>query len=220
MTAKWRQACAVTMCAVAVMLGAPSAAFAHGVGGSSETAYGFVNLGVRHMLLGWDHLLFVGGVALLAGTRRRAVKLISVFAGGHSITLFTATVADWHVNPVLVDIAVALSLVVVGVVGLVGRPKDWTWFAAVVLAFGLIHGVGLSTRLQDVGLADEGQVPRVLAFNVGVEIGQLAALLLMAIAADVLRTRVPRLRDPRLSHLGLIVAGTLAAGALTITGFA
>src|SRR5215213_564504 len=170
-----RRGVLVTAPAAALLVAAPSAAFAHGVGGTSETAYGFIWLGVQHMLLGWDHLLFVGGVALLAGTWRRAAKLISVFAIGHSITLFTATVAGWHVNPVLVDIAVALSLVFVGVVGLIGRPTDWTWFTAVVLAFGLVHGLGLATRLQALGLPPDGTISRVLAFNLGVEIGQVVA---------------------------------------------
>jgi hydrogenase/urease accessory protein HupE len=203
---------------VAVLLGVPSAALAHGVGGSSETVYGFVWLGTKHMLTGWDHLLFVGGVLLLAGTVRRAAKLISLFALGHSITLFTATVADWHVNPTAVDIVVALSLVFLGVVGLLRQPKNWAWFGAAVLGFGLIHGLGLSTRLQEVGLPDDGMIPRVLAFNVGVEVGQLAAVLGMYMLGDVLRTYVPRLRDVRLSHSVLIAAGIVAAGLLAVTG--
>lgn len=192
---------------VSVLLATPGAAFAHGVGGSSETVYGFVWLGTKHMLTGWDHLLFVGGVLLLAGTIRRAVKLISLFALGHSVTLFTATVADWHVNPTVVDVVVALSLVFLGVLGLLRQPRNWTWFAAAVLGFGLIHGLGLATRLQQVGLPDDGMIPRVLAFNVGVEIGQLAAVVLMYIVGDVARHQLPKLRDVRLAHGALIVAG-------------
>jgi len=169
------------------------------------------------MLAGWDHLLFVGGILLLAAEMRRAAKLISLFALGHSVTLFTATVADWHVNPVLVDIVVALSLVFVGVIGLRGRPKKWAWFAAAVFAFGLVHGLGLSTRLQEVGLPAEGMIPRVLAFNVGVEIGQLLAVVAMFMIGDVLRHHVPRLRDVRLSHATLIAAGVVAAAVLAIS---
>jgi len=216
MPAVFHRGAVLSAVVVAVLAGAPDAASAHGVGGSSETAYGFVWLGTQHMLTGWDHLLFVGGVLLLAGTVRRAVTLISLFALGHSITLFTATVADWHVNPTAVDIVVALSLVFLGVVGLLRQPRDWTWFGAAVLGFGLVHGLGLSTRLQDIGLADDGMIPRVLAFNIGVEIGQLTAVLGMYMLGDVLSHRLPRLRDARLSHSALIAAGVIAAGLLAL----
>ncbi|WP_280840557.1 HupE/UreJ family protein [Micromonospora sp. A200] len=212
-----RQGAIAAGVAVATVLMLPGAAWAHGVGGSSETVGGFVWLGTKHMLAGWDHLLFVGGVLLVAGAIRRAAKLISLFALGHSITLFTAAVADWHVNPVLVDIVVALSLVFVGVVGLRGRPKNWTWFAAAVFAFGLVHGLGLATRLQDLGLPSDGLIPRVLAFNLGVEIGQLIAAVAMLMIGDVLRHYLPRLRDVRLSHGALIAAGVVAAAVLAIT---
>ncbi|WP_346539019.1 HupE/UreJ family protein [Micromonospora sp. DPT] len=174
-------------------------------------------LGTKHMLAGWDHLAFVGGILLLAGKIRRAGKLISLFALGHSVTLFTAAVADWHVNPVLVDIVVALSLVFVGVVGLRGRPKNWAWFAAAVLAFGLVHGLGLATRLQELGLPSDGLIPRVLAFNVGVEIGQLIAVVAMFMLGDVLSHFLPKLRNPRLSHGALVAAGVVAASILALT---
>ncbi|NJP30419.1 HupE/UreJ family protein [Micromonospora thermarum] len=217
MSAAGKRTATVTAMVITAVLAAPGAAWAHGVGGSSDTVGGFVWLGTKHMLAGWDHLLFVGGILLLAGGMRRAAKLISLFALGHSATLFTATVADWHVNPVLVDVVVALSLVFVGVVGLRGRPKDWTWFAAAVLAFGLVHGLGLATRLQEVGPPAGGEIPRVLAFNVGVEIGQLIAVVAMFMLGDVLRHYIPRLRDVRLSHAALVAAGTVAAAVLAIS---
>ncbi|MEV0326223.1 HupE/UreJ family protein [Micromonospora echinospora] len=212
-----RRVAAVGAVLAVTVLALPGTAWAHGVGGSSETVGGFVWLGTKHMLVGWDHLLFVGGILLLAGEVRRAARLISLFALGHSVTLFTATVADWHVNPVLVDIVVALSLVFVGVVGLRGRPNNWSWFAAAVLAFGLVHGLGLSTRLQDVGLPSDGLIPRVLAFNLGVEIGQLIAVAFMFMIGDVLRHYLPRLKDVRLSHGALVAAGAIAATVLAVT---
>ncbi|MBO4204793.1 HupE/UreJ family protein [Micromonospora echinofusca] len=217
MPATVRRGAVVGAALVITLFGSAQAVFAHGVGGSSDTVGGFVWLGTKHMLAGWDHLAFVGGVLLLAGQVRRAAKLISLFALGHSVTLFTATVADWHINPVLVDVVVALSLVFVGVVGLRGRPKDWTWFAAVVLGFGLVHGLGLSTRLQDLGLPSDGVIPRVLAFNVGVEIGQLIAVVGMFMLGDVLSHYLPKLRDPRLSHGVLVAAGVVAASVLALT---
>ncbi|MEN3615729.1 HupE/UreJ family protein [Plantactinospora sp. ZYX-F-223] len=217
MAAGVRRGILISATAGTLLLAAPGAAFAHGIGGSSESVPGFVWLGFTHMLLGWDHLLFVGGILLLAGQVRRAAKLISLFALGHSITLFTATVAAWHVNPTLVDVIVALSLVFVGVVGLIGRPSNWTWFGASVFGFGLIHGLGLATRLQDLGLPSDGLIPRVLAFNLGVELGQLLAVVAMFMIGDVLRHYIPKLRQTRLSHGALIAAGLIAAPILLIT---
>ena len=212
-----RRGVVIAAALASTVLVGPQAAWAHSAGGPTDTVGGFVWLGNTHMLTGWNHLLFVGGILLLAGEIRRATKLISLFALGHSITLFTATVADWHVNPALVDMTVALSLVFVGVVGLEGRPKDWTWFAAAVLACGLVHGLGLSARLQAIGLPSDGMIPRILAFNIGVEIGQLIALLGMLMLADVLSHHVPKLRDPRLPHGALVAAGAIAAALLAIT---
>ncbi|MBE3200375.1 HupE/UreJ family protein [Frankia sp. CH37] len=139
-----------------VLLASAQAASAHGIGAASETVEGFIPLGIKHMPLGWDHLLFVAGVLVLARRPRRAVETISLFAAGHSITLFAATVEAWRVNPTAVDIVVALSLVFVGVVGVVGQPRRWCWVAVAVFGFGLVHGLGLSTRLQDLGLPHDG----------------------------------------------------------------
>jgi hydrogenase/urease accessory protein HupE len=201
---------------ILLLLAVPQPAYAHGVAGGAETAPGFIWVGMQHMLLGWDHLLFVGGVALLAGTARRAATFISLFALGHSITLIIATLAEWRVNATLVDIAVALSLVFVGAVGVVGRPKDWRWFGAAVFGFGLVHGVGLATRLQDLDLPADGVLSRVLFFNLGVELGQLAALLVMAGAVRLLGSVRPSPQRIRLAYGALIATGIVAAGVLAV----
>lgn len=209
---------AATVVSTALLLAVlPRPAYAHGVAGGAETAPGFIWVGMQHMLLGWDHLLFVGAVALLAGGAKRAATFISLFALGHSITLFTATLAGWQVNPTLVDIAVALSLCFVGVIGLRGRPQTWTWFGASVFAFGLVHGVGLATRLQDLDLPAGGVVSRVLFFNVGVELGQLAALLVMAAAVRFLGRVQPSPRQVQAAYGALIAVGVVAAGVLAVT---
>src|SRR5829696_6033691 len=140
----------------------------------------YVWIGFWHMVGGWDHLLFILGVVLLAGSWRSAAKLISLSSQGHSLTLLVATVAGWKLDPTLVDVLIALSLVYVGVQGLRGRPERLWVMGVIVFAFGLAHGLGLSTRLQDLGLPDDGVVVRVLLFNVGVELGQLSALGLIA----------------------------------------
>jgi hydrogenase/urease accessory protein HupE len=198
--------------AVIGLLAVPEAASAHGIGGSSKSVGGFVWQGTIHMLTGWDHLLFIAGVVLLAGQVKRAASMISLYALGHSVTLFTATVAGWRINPTAVDVVIALSVVFVGIIGLIGRPKTWAWFAAVVFAFGLVHGLGLSTRLQDLGLPDEGLIPRVLAFNVGVELGQVLAVVAMFMIGDVLRHYIRWAQAPRALNGALVAGGLLAAG--------
>lgn len=213
-----RRGAFLTGTVVLLLLVGSHAASAHGIGATSKTVEGFIPLGIKHMLLGWDHLLFVAGVLVLARRPRRAVETISLFAAGHSITLFLATIEGWQVNPTAVDIVVALSLVFVGVVGVLGQPRRWWWVAAAVFAFGLVHGLGLSTRLQDLGLPDDGLVPRVLAFNVGIEIGQLLAIACMVAVGIVVRTVLPRLRDTRLAHGTLAGVGAIAAVALAVTG--
>lgn len=197
--------------AVTVLLALPEAASAHGIGGGSRTVGGFVWQGFIHMLTGWDHLLFIGGVVLMAGQVKRAASMISLFALGHSVTLFTATVAGWRIDPTAVDVVIALSVVFVGVVGLVyGRPSTWAWFGTVVFGFGLVHGLGLSTRLQDLGLPADGLVPRVLAFNVGVEIGQVLAVAALFVIGDVLRHYIRWQHASTALNAGVIVGGLLA----------
>ncbi|MFI8386739.1 HupE/UreJ family protein [Streptomyces sp. NPDC085540] len=188
---------------------------------ASPSAPEFVWLGTTHMLLGWDHILFVLAVLLLAGSARRAAGLISLFALGHSTTLLIATLVGWRVNPVAVDVVVALSLVFAGVVGLLGaghRP----WFAPSVAAFGLIHGLGLATRLQELRLPADGKVLRVLAFNLGVEIGQMvaiAAFVALAAAARKLPIRLhPATRVLQGAQAALVACGVVAAAVLVVVG--
>jgi len=214
---RWMGRGALVGAAAAVALaGTPGVAFAHGVGGGAESVSDVVWSGFAHMITGWDHLLFIAGVVLLAGQVRRAAKLITLFAAGHSTTLIIATLVEWRISATAVDVVVALSVVVVGVIGWFGRPSRWGWFAATVAGFGLIHGLGLSTRLQDVGPPENGLLARVIAFNVGVEIGQLIAVLAMFMIGDVLRHHLGRVKDGRFvgwlrsgraAHAGLVVAG-------------
>jgi hydrogenase/urease accessory protein HupE len=199
--------------AVAAALALPAAAFAHGLVGDfnpNRPVVDYLWLGAKHMLLGWDHLLFIAGVVLFAGGARSAAKLVSIFVLGHSITLMVATLAGWQIDPTRVDAIIALSLVYVGVQGIRGKPTDMRLTAAIVFAFGLVHGLGLSTRLQELGLPDSGLVPRILVFNIGIELGQLAALFVI-VGIVTLALRLLR---------GSLLARRLAFGALVVAGFA
>ncbi|HEY0888502.1 MAG TPA: HupE/UreJ family protein [Nocardioides sp.] len=197
-------------------LAAAPPASAHGIGGDAATAsvVGYVGIGVEHMLLGWDHLLFVAGIVLLSGSARRAAKVISAFVIGHSLTLITATLAGWEANALLVDVVIVLSVAFVGGWGMFGRPKRWDIFTALVFGFGLIHGLGLATRFQALGVPEDGMVWRLIAFNVGIEIGQVTAILVVVVAAGFVSTMVkqgPESTLAKLPFVALFAVGAMVA---------
>jgi hydrogenase/urease accessory protein HupE len=215
-----RSSVLLTALAALLLAAAPEGALAHGIADSArdKSVAQFLPLGIEHMLLGWDHLLFITGVVLVAGTLRRAAKLISLFVAGHSITLFIATLAGWQIDATLVDVVIALSVVFVGVIGIRDGSRDWRLIGTTVFGFGLIHGLGLSTRLQHLGLPDDGLLWRVVAFNVGVEIGQLVALAVIVGLGALLVRRVALPRLQRAAYATFVATGLLAAGALSLRG--
>lgn len=195
----------------------PTAAHAHGLGDvTGRSVLDFVPLGIEHMLLGWDHLLFIAGVLLIASGWKQAAKLITVFVVGHSLTLIIATVAGWTISATLVDVIIGLSVVYVGFLALRGATPNWRTFLGVIFAFGLIHGLGLATRLQALGLPEEGLLARVIAFNVGIEIGQVIAILLITglVAAGRWVWASRNQHQPRpvqMASAGLVLGGVVAA---------
>ncbi len=207
----------VLACLAALAL--PSAAFAHGIHGEAETIPEFIQLGIRHMVVGWDHLLFIAGVVLLAGQLFRAAKLVSLFVAGHSLTLLIATLAGWRPNAELVDVVIALSLAYIGWRIIAGRPTDWLGTQLCVFGFGLVHGLGLSSRLQDRPLPGGGRlVADILAFNLGVEIGQLAVLSLVITLGYLIKRWASHLLPPaRLAGTGFAAVGLIAAAVLGFT---
>ena len=173
----------------AALLGVPSRALAHGVSEASQKtmAHGgipeYIWLGAEHMVTGYDHLLFLFGVIFFLTGFRDVVRFITAFTLGHCITLLGATLAGVTANAYLIDAVIALSVIYKGFENLDGfektlkiRPPN---LLVMVFVFGLIHGFGLSTRLQELPLGHDGLVGRILAFNVGVELGQVAALTVM-----------------------------------------
>lgn len=203
-------------------LGVPAAASAHGLNVDDDpnrALIQYVILGFEHMALGWDHLLFIIGMVLLAPNAKTAAKLVSLFVLGHSLTLLVATLAGWQVSPTAVDVVIALSVVYVGVLGVLGGPKNWQLTSLIVFGFGLVHGLGLSTRLQGVALPEDGLVIRILLFNVGLELGQLSVLLLVVGLWKLLTRAVPRaLIVQRVAFGAMMVAGV--GGAIMLTAFA
>jgi hydrogenase/urease accessory protein HupE len=215
-----RSSLILAVLAAALIAVGPEAAWAHGIADSArdKSIAEFLPLGIEHMLLGWDHLLFIAGVVLLAGDLKRAAKLISLFVAGHSVTLLVATMGGWQISATMVDVVIALSVVFVGVIGLRDGPRDWRLIGVSVLGFGLIHGLGLSTRLQHLGLPEDGLLWRVVAFNVGVEVGQLLALSAILILMGYWRRTDGFFRHAYTANVAMMSAGFVLIG-MQLTGY-
>ena len=194
MTARseWRRAPWLIM-ALAVFAAAlaPSLALAHGIGGKDAafvaSSHGpqiipFLYLGAKHMVTGYDHLLFILGVIFFLYRLSHVALYVTMFSIGHSITLLTGVLTGVQVNPYLIDAIIGLSVAykafdnLGGFQTLFGFQPD-TRIA--VLVFGLFHGFGLATKLQTLHPSKEGLVANMISFNVGVEVGQLIALSIM-----------------------------------------
>ena len=168
-------------------LSLPFLAFGHGVSDADQQilsngglgAYIFV--GAKHMLTGYDHLLFLAGVIFYLSGFKDIVKFITVFTIGHSITLTGASYAGIKADEHLIDAVIALSVLYKGFENLDGFKKVLGTrspnLLLMVFIFGLIHGFGLSTRLQSFDIGTDHFLPKILCFNVGVELGQVLALI-------------------------------------------
>jgi len=194
--------------------------FAHGISEDAKRAMieggylKYIWLGAQHMITGYDHLLFLFGVIFFLTTFKDIVKFISVFTLGHSITLIFATFLGITANYWLIDAVIALSVCYKGFDNNKGfqeyfglkKSPSLLW---VVFGFGLIHGFGLSTRLQQLPLGDQGfgMLMRIVSFNVGVELGQIAGLLIMLLVITELRKLHLFSRLSRVLNDGLLLAG-------------
>ena len=195
-----------------------SLVLAHGISEADKKAMldggnlRYLWLGATHMLTGYDHLLFIFGVIFFLTGFRDIVKFITAFTVGHSITLLFATLLGITANYYLVDAVIALSVVYKGFENLDGFRKylkmespNLVW---VIFGFGLIHGFGLSTRLQQLPLGKSGgMVMRILSFNVGVELGQICALAIMLLIILSWRRSNSFERFSTASNFFLILAG-------------
>ncbi len=160
---------------------------AHGVSSADQATLSnggllsYVLVGAKHMLTGYDHLLFLAGVIFYLSGWKDIVRFITVFTIGHSITLTGATYLGIKADEHLIDAVIALSVLYKGFENLDGFKKVFRTkspnLLGMVFLFGLIHGFGLSTRLQSFDLGSGSILPKILCFNVGVELGQILALI-------------------------------------------
>ena len=156
--------------------------------GAAAVARTFVPAGIHHILIGPDHILFLVGLLLLGGTWGALVRIVTAFTLGHSLTLSLAALNLLSPPAAIIEPAIALSIVFVGADNLVrGEGRDLR--AWVALAFGLVHGFGFANVLREFGLPREALEWSLFSFNVGVEIGQLAIVLVVASALAAVRRR-------------------------------
>ena len=173
----------------------------------------YIKLGATHMLTGYDHLLFLFGVMFFLTRFGDIVKFITAFTLGHCLTLVFATLLHIQANYYLVDAVIALTVCYKAFDNLDGFRKyigvaSPNLLGAVTL-FGLIHGFGLSTRLQQLPLGQDGLVLRILSFNLGVELGQIVALSGMWILLSSWRKTASFLKFSKVANAALMFAGLL-----------
>ncbi len=199
-------------------------AYAHGVDdetqafllGNKGVAFGpFLYIGAKHMLTGYDHLLFLVGVIFFLYRTREIIMYISFFTIGHSLTLLFGVMADINVNAYLIDAIIALSIVYKGFDNLDGFKKFFgkqpnTKLA--VLIFGLFHGFGLATKLQEFKFDKEGLFTNLLGFNLGVEIGQFLALGFVLILLGIWRRYNSYIKFSNITNTLLMAAGFVLLG--------
>jgi hypothetical protein len=180
----------------------------------------FLYLGAKHMVTGYDHLAFLVGVIFFLYRIKDVVAYVSLFTLGHSITLLAGVLGGIHANSYVVDAIIGFSVVYKAFDNMDGF-KRFLGFEPntkiAVLVFGLFHGFGLATKLQELDLSKTGLVTNIVSFNVGVEIGQVLALTAVLIVLSYWRTRSGFLRhafatNTALMGVGFVLTGSQIAG--------
>lgn len=181
----------------------------------------FAYLGAKHMITGYDHLLFLFGVIFFLYRLKDIGLYVSLFALGHSTTMILGVYNDIAVSPYLIDAIIGFSVVYKALDNL-GAFQRWFGFQpntkAATLVFGLFHGFGLATKIQDYNMSPDGLLPNLLSFNVGVEIGQLLALAAILIAMGYWRRSPSFWRHAYTANVLMMTAGFVLMG-LQLTGY-
>ncbi|WP_416909333.1 MAG: HupE/UreJ family protein [Polymorphobacter sp.] len=181
----------------------------------------FIYLGAKHMVTGYDHLLFLIGVIFFVYRLKHVAAYVTLFAIGHSVTLLGGVLFGINVNAYLIDAIIGLSIVYKALDNLDAWHR---WFGVqpntrlAVLVFGLFHGLGLATKVQDFDMSPDGLLANLISFNVGVELGQLLALSAILIAMGYWRRSRSFMANSRAANLALMTAGFVLFG-LQMTGF-
>ncbi|WP_455271715.1 HupE/UreJ family protein [Rhizobium herbae] len=181
----------------------------------------FIYLGAKHMVTGYDHLLFLFGVIFFLYRLKHIGIYVSLFAIGHSTTMLLGVYFGWNVSSYLIDAIIGLSVVYKALDNL-GAFQRWLGHQPdtklATLIFGFFHGLGLATKILEYEIAQDGLVPNLLAFNLGVEIGQLIALAIILIGMSYWRKTSSFLRHAYSANVLMMTAGFVLIG-YQLTGY-
>ncbi len=172
-------------------------------------------LGAKHMVTGYDHLLFLVGVIFFLYRLKDVLLYVSLFTIGHSVTLLAGVLGGIHANAYLIDAIIGFSVVYKAFENMDGFRRVFGFqpdTRAAVLIFGLFHGFGLATKLQEFALAQQGLVANIVSFNIGVELGQGLALTFILIALTFWRTRSGFLHHAFATNAIVMACGFLLVG--------
>jgi len=174
----------------------------------------FLYLGAKHMVTGYDHVAFLIGVVFYLYRLRDVVIYVSLFTLGHSTTLLGGVLLGTGANPYVIDAIIGVSVIYKAAENLGGFSKIGLAINTklAVLVFGLFHGLGLATKLQDLALSDNGLLVNLIGFNVGVEVGQVIVLTVVVFALNLWRPRPSFARGSRLANWGLVIVGIALTG--------
>nr|WP_254795502.1 HupE/UreJ family protein [Atopomonas hussainii] len=213
---------------VLLLIGMPDA-LAHGVPegdkGFIQESSGillmpFVYMGAKHMITGYDHLLFLFGVIFFLYRLKDVGLYVTLFAVGHSVTLLFGVLSNISISPYVIDAIIGFSVVYKALDNL-GAFQRWFGYQpdtrAATLIFGLLHGFGLATKIQEFEISPDGLIANLIAFNVGVEIGQLLALAGILIVMGFWRRTTSFWRHAYTANVVMMSAGFLLMG-YQITG--
>jgi len=180
----------------------------------------FLYLGAKHMVTGYDHILFLVGVVFFLRHLRDVVIYVSMFTIGHSLTLMGGVLLGTGANSYIVDAIIGLSVVYKGIENLGGFARlGWNFDTRLaVLIFGLFHGLGLATKLMDLQVSPNGLLTNLIGFNLGVELGQVIVLAAVVFLLNLWRDRPSFASGARYANIGLVIAG-LALTAYQFQGY-
>ena len=181
----------------------------------------FIYLGAKHMVTGYDHLLFLFGVIFFLYRLKDVSIYVTLFAVGHSITLLSGVLMDFSVSAYIIDAIIGFSIVYKALDNM-GAYQRWFGFQPstkiATLVFGLFHGFGLATKILEYKISPDGLIPNLFAFNVGVELGQLIALGLILIVMGFWRRTASFTRHAYSANVALMTGGFIFVG-YQLTGF-
>lgn len=181
----------------------------------------FIYLGAKHMLTGYDHLLFLFGVIFFLYRLRDVAIYVTLFAVGHSVTLLSAVLMDISVNAFLIDAIIGFSVVYIALDNMKAFQR---WFGfqpstkLAALIFGLFHGFGLATKIIEYEISPDGLIPNLFAFNIGIELGQIMGLAIILLAMSYWRRSGRFMSHAYNANVALMAGGFIFVG-YQMTGY-